>query len=854
MESAGQKSSHLLDLLDELIHLPREQQARRIAELELPDAEREKLGLWLRYQDEDSKGGLPQTPPRFVVNAIRALQGVAADAALPAPLPPQIAGYEIGSLLGEGGMGTVWKAVQKGTGQVVALKVMDPMLLASPRARARFDRELRLTASLQHPSIARVYDGGSTEACYYAMQLVDGLHLDDYVRLNQLGSRQTLELARVLCEAVQYAHERGVVHRDLKPSNILVTTDGRPHIVDFGLARGLLSTDVGSVSGDGAFAGTLQYMSPEQAAGDPNENDARTDVYGLGATLYVLLTGKGPHDILGPRHEVLRCLATEEPRNPRALNGAIDADLASLLLKSVARSPEDRYRSVAELSVDMGRYLSGKPIDARRAAAGYRLKKWMGRNRRGLLIASGAGTLLLSATTVFIAQRIRVARTTGLNENPAQLENLTAAPADAQFNPSQELTTDFFGGDDEVHAVSALANGKVVAGGYASGKDGVTRFALARYNSDGRLDATFGPAGAGRVTTAVASGRAAIRAIGIQPDGKIVVAGHALVGASLDFALARYTPGGALDPSFGAGGIVTTNFLGADDYAYGLALLADGRIVVAGAATVAGAHGAFALARYAATGKLDPTFGVGGKVMTDLGPGEDCAWAVALQQDGKIVVAGESSKSASNAAPGFDMVMVRYDSDGKKDHEFGAGGVVRANFLGFYNSGRALAIQPDGRIVVAGGVGWGTGGGEVDTVVARFMKDGKPDSTFGLNGSGFRSVDVGGQDCAFAVGLQADGKIVTAGRYLGPSGKYGFSVTRVTTDGSPDSTFGTPGGVTHFVGANAEASALAIQLDGSIVVAGYGTVADGHRNFAVARYGSRSLRARAVPSSKMSGG
>jgi len=175
---------------------------------------------------------------------------------------PTIEGYEVTRRLGEGGMGTVWCALQLSTRRDVALKLLGPGVFGSEKARTRFEREVELTARLEHPNIARVYDSGLHQGVYYyAMELIDGVPLDRYVKDQRLSLRQVLELMRTVCQAVQHAHQRGVIHRDLKPSNILVTEDGQPHVLDFGLAKSFLEEEEAlAVSIEGEIAGTPAYM------------------------------------------------------------------------------------------------------------------------------------------------------------------------------------------------------------------------------------------------------------------------------------------------------------------------------------------------------------------------------------------------------------------------------------------------------------------------------------------------------------------------------------------------------------------------------------------------------------------
>ena len=329
-------------------------------------------------------------------------------------------------------------------------------------------------------------------------------------------------------------------------------------------------------------------------------------------------------------------------------------------------------------------------------------------------------------------------------------------------------------------------------------------FALRRYNPNGIVDSSFGTGG--KVTTDF-GGSSSAYALAIQADGKLVAAG----GALNDFALARYNSDGSLDSGFGTGGKVTTDF-GGSSGATALAIQADGKLVAAG---VAGDD--FALARYNPNGSLDPNFGIGGKVTTDFG-GSDRANALAIQADGKLVTAGVA---------GDHFALARYNPDGSLDSNFGTGGKVTTDFGDSNGVGaRDLAIQADGKLVVVGTKVVGFLGN--DFALARFNADGTLDSSFGTGGKVV--TNIGGHDGAIALAIQTDGKLVAAGTttVTPADDDFHFALARYNPNGSLDSSFGTGGKVitSHFPNFFADgegASALAIQLDGKLVAAGFAT-------------------------------
>jgi tRNA A-37 threonylcarbamoyl transferase component Bud32 len=297
---------------------------------------------------------------------------------------PEIEGYEILDLIGYGGMGSVYEAIQLDTKRRVAIKLLSGHL-SRKDGTARFRREIELASQLEHPHIARVYDSGNSGGqFYYSMEFIDGKSVDEYVKEAHLPQQERLQLMQRICETIAYAHGCGIIHRDLKHANILVTDDGCPHILDFGLAKLLATVDGEALSVSGDVMGTPIFMSPEQASGKAGAIDARTDVYSLGVMLYHMVTGSYPHDPKGSQYEILRRVVHEEPRMPSAANSAVDNELEVILLKALAREPEQRYASAKELADDLRRYLAGDPITAMRPSSVYNFRKRLGRRRKSL--------------------------------------------------------------------------------------------------------------------------------------------------------------------------------------------------------------------------------------------------------------------------------------------------------------------------------------------------------------------------------------------------------------------------------------------------------------------------------------
>ncbi len=313
-------------------------------------------------------------------------------------LPPSLSGYMIIGPPRHGGMGTVWPAKQLGTKQIVAIKILGTRHL-NDAGRDRFVREVELSAQLQHPNIARIYDSGVHQGdYYYAMEMIDGSPLDRYVEKRKLNQKQILELMRLVCQAVQHAHVRGVIHCDIKPGNILVSGDGQPHILDFGLAK-LATGRAEGLTDSGSAPGTPSWMSPEQAGGRLDKIDTRTDVYSLGKILYLLLTGQPPHRTDGPVSDVLHRIAHEEICPPRKACPRLNGELCALLRKALDRDPERRYATGGELARDIEHFQRGQPLVAMPGSIVYQLRKWVGRHWGAFSVA---GVVLLAMVSVGI--------------------------------------------------------------------------------------------------------------------------------------------------------------------------------------------------------------------------------------------------------------------------------------------------------------------------------------------------------------------------------------------------------------------------------------------------------------------
>ncbi len=346
----------------------------------------------------------------------------------PAMMLGDFGDYELLEEIGRGGQGVVYRAHQKSLNRIVALKVIGLGPWATETHLKRFRREAEAAASLEHPGIVPIHEVGERDGqCYFSMKFIEGGQLDEVVRREPMPIRRAVELIAKVARIVHYAHEHGILHRDIKPGNILLDKNGEPHLTDFGLAR-LVEAD-STVTGTLEVLGTPSYMAPEQAAGNNTDISRKTDVYGLGAVLYQLLTGHPPF-AGGTTYETIKLLLETEPRQPRLLNPKIGRDLSTICLKCLEKDPKRRYPAAAGLAEDLEHWLKHEPIRAHRTGIFSRGRKWVRRKPAiAALIISLIGLAAALGWNVWKSELIHRPVPNGVAVLP--LENLSRDPDNA---------------------------------------------------------------------------------------------------------------------------------------------------------------------------------------------------------------------------------------------------------------------------------------------------------------------------------------------------------------------------------------------------------------------------------------
>jgi uncharacterized delta-60 repeat protein len=411
----------------------------------------------------------------------------------------------------------------------------------------------------------------------------------------------------------------------------------------------------------------------------------------------------------------------------------------------------------------------------------------------------------------------------------------SAADLDPTFGNGGKVTTDFFGSAEMAFALAIQSDGKIVAAGPARNAQGVSDFGVSRYNSDGSLDLSFGTGG--KVSTDFFEESDQAFAMALQPDGRIIVAGRTFSDhPGSDFALARYNANGTLDSTFGSDGKVITDLGSDQDLVFAVAVQSDGKVVAVGTGAGDGTLLDFGIARYDSNGSLDSTFGTGGKVTTDFFGDADHARDIAIESDGKLIVGG----FAFNGSNWFDFAIARYNSDGTLDSTFGNNGKTSTDFSSTNDQAFAIGIQPEGKIILAGFTQTLGPSGSIrassDFALVRYNSDGSLDSSFGSMGR--VTTDFSGDDDeAFSLAIDRNSKIVVGGFARNEASSFDFALARYNPNGSLDAAFGFGGKTTtDFFGNDDEAFALALDSSGRIILAGSAGPAGRDLDFALARY------------------
>ncbi|HNO77872.1 MAG TPA: serine/threonine-protein kinase [Phycisphaerae bacterium] len=434
--NAAERHRRAMAIFDALCDLPQEHRATALDEQCADDAELRRKVESMLHRDGEADPFVAAAESGRMIAEFAAEDDVHISGG--DEIPQQIGPYRISRKIGEGGMGIIYEAQQESPRRRVALKVLRPGMIDRGMLK-RFQHEAHVLGQLQHPGIAHIHEAGIADLPqgrqpYFVMEFIDGERLDRYADSHELDTKQRLELIARVCDAVQHAHQKGVIHRDLKPSNVLVVNHevadntvltqtssqtgsmmdfiGQPKVLDFGIAR-VTDADLQTVTVQtefGQLVGTLAYMSPEQVSGHSDDLDTRCDVYALGVMLYELLARKRPHDLTGlPVTEAARVIREVDPEPIGAIDRKLRGDVETIVAKAIEKERSRRYASAAQFAADIRRCLSFQPIEARPASTFYQLGRFARRNK-GLVAGICIAFLTLVAGVIGIGVALVEAR------------------------------------------------------------------------------------------------------------------------------------------------------------------------------------------------------------------------------------------------------------------------------------------------------------------------------------------------------------------------------------------------------------------------------------------------------------
>ncbi len=463
----------------------RDERVRRLFDeaMDLAGMERTDFLLRLRAKDPEVCGeveellSLSQTDAPFFDSGARNLAGIIIGKDTREKFPMALGKYTLLRQVGEGGMGVVYEATEEFPNRTVALKLVRPEV-TTPSLIRRLTHEAAVLAKLRHPGIAQLFEAGfvndkyGRRVPYLSMEFVEGRSLSRYLREEKPALEQRLEVLALLCDAVDHAHRRGIVHRDLKPGNVLVTSEGQPKVLDFGIAR-LTEEHSGItvITGTNQLVGTLSYMSPEQLTGQTQHIDSRCDVYALGVIAYEALTGRHPIEVdgLSVTASVMR-VQTVEPTLLGKIDRAWRGDVEAIVAKALEKDPARRYQSASELAADLRRHLHDEPVTAARQTTTYQVRKLIRRNKAGAAAAVVALVSVVAGGAVALWNASEARRSARTSQNIGLfLKDVLASPSPeiegrdvsvrALLERRAPTIDERFAGDDEtrreLHAVTA---------------------------------------------------------------------------------------------------------------------------------------------------------------------------------------------------------------------------------------------------------------------------------------------------------------------------------------------------------------------------------------------------------------